>query len=272
MACAYALNYPLLKIAFAMEPPLVVLFYRVLFALVSSLPFLLLNIRKFPVGRTDNLLVLSVSMLNIVGFMGLWFLGESMVSANLSSILVYTYPLFNVLLSMVFINENPGKRTIVGMIIGFAGVVMVASTNIYVNGYLGIILLISSAVSWAGGTVLFKKKTPHIDVRAINVLQYAYSLPVILVLALMFGNFPFSGLTPEFLGVGFYLGLVGTYIPYLIYLMLFRNYQVSRISPYFFVIPAISIVFSSVLLGETISLLTAVGFAVISVGVFLSNR
>ncbi|MCL5793518.1 MAG: DMT family transporter [Candidatus Thermoplasmatota archaeon] len=272
MACSYALNYPILKIAFTMEPPLVVLFYRILFALVSSFPFLVFKLKEFPVRHGDNVVVLLVSMLNIVGFMGLWFIGESMVSASLSSILVYTYPLFNVLLSVIFIREKPGKGTIAGMIIGFIGVIMVASANVYLNGYLGVVLLIVSALSWAAGTAVFKKKTAHIDVRTINVLQYAYSLPVILVLTYVVGGSPFSGLTPEFIGVGLYLGLVGTYVPYLIYLILFRNYSISKISPYFFIIPAISVVFSSILLGERISLLTASGFAVISFGVFLSNR
>ncbi|MHB8395942.1 MAG: DMT family transporter [Thermoplasmataceae archaeon] len=272
MACAYALNYPFLKIAFGMEPPMVVLFFRIFFALISSIPYIILNLKRFPSGLRDNSIVFAVSMLNIVGFMGLWFVGESMVSAALSSILVYTYPIFNVLLSMAFTGERPGGGAKAGLIVGFAGVILVSIANVQIAGYAGIVLLLVSAVSWAGGTVLFKKMTPHMEVRSVNVLQYAYSMPILLIFALFTGYSGFTHLNLEFIGIGFYLGLFGTYLPYLVYLLLFRNYSISRISPYFFIVPALSVIFSMIILGETIGLTTIAGFAVISVGIFLSNR
>ncbi len=272
MACAYAVNYPLIKFALGMEPPMVVLFYRVSFALVSSIPFIAMNLRKFPTGLRDNLLVLLVSMFNIVGFMGLWFTGESMASAHLSSILVYTYPIFNVLFSVIFVGEKASAGTVAGMAIGFAGVILVAFSNLSFTGYLGIFLLVSAAISWTCGTVIFKRTVPHVDVRTVNALQYVYSVPVILVLALATGGSPVYGISLEFVGIGAYLGLVGTYLPYLVYLILFRNYNVTRISPFFFIIPAISIAFSVLFLHETIGLLTVAGFGIISLGIFLSNR
>ncbi len=272
MSVAYAINYPLLKIAFQLDPPMVILFLRIFFALLGSLPFIILNFRRFPHGLKDNLLVFTVSMLNIVGFMGLWFVGESLVSASLSSILVYTFPIFNVLLSILFVGERPRWTAYAGLAFGFLGVVLVSLDNLEASGILGIALLILSALCWSIGTVVFKKATPHMDVGAVNVMQYVYSLPFLLFLALISPGFSLGGLTPTVIGIGAYIGIVGTYLPYLAYLLLFRNYSISKISPFFFLVPAISVILSFIFIGEAISLTTILGFVVISGGILLSNR
>ena len=121
------------------------------------------------------------------------------------------------------------------------------------------------AAGWNWGKM--KKPSVSITFPTISLI-----LSNFLVLALATGGSPVYGISLEFVGIGAYLGLVGTYLPYLVYLILFRNYNVTRISPFFFIIPAISIAFSVLFLHETIGLLTVAGFGIISLGIFLSNR
>jgi Integral membrane protein DUF6. len=53
--------------------------------------------------------------------MGLWFLGEKSEPASISSILVYTYPIISVLLSVIFLGEKLNLYQILGLFFGFSG-------------------------------------------------------------------------------------------------------------------------------------------------------
>ncbi|MCL4343114.1 MAG: DMT family transporter [Candidatus Thermoplasmatota archaeon] len=271
MAVFWGLNYPMLKIAFAYEPPLFVLLFRVIFALGGAL----VVFRKqlvFPKGRRENAVLFLISSFNITLFMGLWFIGEESVSAALSSILVYSYPLFNVLGSAIFLGDRPPGISIAGLILGFIGLIIISGSNFTSAYSAGIVLLLGSAVCWAAGTIIFKKYAKGMGVATVNVFQYVYALPVLLIVSLIFEGNAISSPGLPFLSVTAYIGILGTAIAYFIYLHLFRNYSVSSISSFFFAVPAISIVLSSLILSENLSMITYGGFAVISLGIFLSSR
>ncbi len=271
MAAFWGLNYPMLKIAFYYEPPLFVLVFRILYALAGAL----IVFRKhltLPKTLKENLILLAISVFNISLFMGLWFVGEESVSASLSSVLVYSYPLFNVLGSAIFLRDRAKPVALIGLLFGFFGLFVISDSN-FTAGYSdGIILLIGSAVSWAAGTIIFKKYTRSINVATVNVFQYVYALPVILLFSTVFEYNSIKPVGLQFLGVTAYIGILGTGIAYFIYLHLFRNYNISSISSYFFAVPAISILFSAIILSERLSVLSYIGFGIISIGIYLSSR
>ena len=93
MASFWAINYPFVKIALQYEPPMMVLLFRVLFALVFSFAIFFRSM-KIPLDLKTHLKIFGFSLLNITIFMGLWFTGEETVSASLSSLIIYSYPYF----------------------------------------------------------------------------------------------------------------------------------------------------------------------------------
>ncbi|MCL4314272.1 MAG: DMT family transporter [Candidatus Thermoplasmatota archaeon] len=271
LAIFWGLNYPMLKVAFYYEPPLFTLLFRIIFAMVFAAIIFWKDI-VFPRTLKAHGIMLTVSILNISLFMGLWFIGESYVSASLSSVLVYSYPLFNVLLSSIFLRDRPSGMGIIGLIVGFAGLFIISDSNFTGSLGFGIILLILSAVCWAAGTVFFKRFARDIPLATVNVFQYVYSLPVIMVFAFILEGNRIIALQPGFILVTLYLGTFGTAFAYYLYLHLFRRYRVSSISSYFFLVPAVSIVLSAAILREGLSLVSYAGFAVISVGIFFSAK
>lgn len=271
LALFWGLNYPMLKIAFLYEPPLFTLLFRIIFAMISAVIIFWKSL-TFPRTFRAHGIMFSVSMLNITLFMGLWFIGESYVSASLSSILVYSYPLFNVLLSTLFLKDRPSGMGIAGLLAGFFGLFLISDSNFTGGLAAGIILLILSALSWAAGTVFFKKFARGIPLATVNVFQYVYSLPVMLFLSFALEAHQIVIPTTGFILVTLYIGTLGTAFAYYVYLHLFRRYKVTSISSYFFLVPAVSIVLSAVILRESLSLISYAGFAIISAGIFLSAR
>jgi drug/metabolite transporter (DMT)-like permease len=271
MSSFWGLNYIMVKIALSYEPPLFFLLFRVLFAAAFSLIFLRGRF-EFPRDLQTNVRMVILSALNITVFMGLWFLGEGTETASISSILVYTYPIFSIILSTVFLAEKIGPMTIAGSIFGFAGIILIFVDQLTIRPGIGLVLLMASAISWAGGTIFYKKYVHTTHPATVNSMQYFYALPFIVVWAFSTESLSISGITWQFILISLYVGVFGTAIAYFIYLRLYREYSVSSISSYFFTVPALSILFSYLILGETQTLFTYIGFASVAAGIFLTSR
>ena len=203
-------------------------------------------------------------------FMSLWFIGERTETSSISSILVYTYPIVSVLFSGLFLQEKLSSGKLVGIAIGFAGVVIIFLHQLSIEYNVGLFLLIGSSISWATGTIYYKKYLKNADMGAVNTYQFLFSLPVVLFVSLIYGGF--KPLTLNFILITLYMGAIGSSLAYFIYWSLIKKYRVSHVSPYLFAVPALSILFSAFLTRETMSITNIGGFALIAVGIFVSSR
>jgi len=268
MSSSWALNYSFLKIALGYEPPMVALFFRVLFASVFSIVFSFSSMRF--VKKIGFLKLFLMSVFNVSLFMGLWFIGEMTEPSSVSSILVYTYPIFTVVFSGFFLNESLSAGKIVGLIIGFAGVIVIFYDEFAFNFGIGLFFLLASAVSWAVGTIFYKKYLKDADMGAVNSYQFILALPVVFAASLLYGGF--RPLTMNFILITLYMGSIGSSVAYFIYWGLIRKYKVSHVSPYLFSVPALSILFSIFINNEIAKPLTLAGFALVAAGIFASSR
>lgn len=268
MSSTWALNYSFLKIALVYEPPMVALLFRIIFASIFSIPFSFSALRFFRKIGVVNLFLMS--LLNVSLFMGLWFVGERTEPSALSSILVYTYPIFSVFFSGAILKEKISTSKIFGLGMGFAGVVVIFYNELVFSIGIGLFLLLGSAVSWAVGTIFYKKYLKDADMGTVNSFQFIFSVPVIFAVSLFYGGY--KPLTLNFILITLYMGSLGSSFAYFIYWGLIRKYEVSRISPYLFSVPALSILFSIFINNEIVKPLTLVGFAFVAIGIFVSSR
>ena len=271
MASFWALNYPLVKFAYEYQSPMSLLFFRILFAAVFSFIFFWKGI-KFPRDLKTNLSIFLFGLLNIVLFMGFWFVGEGTESSAISSILIYTYPVISIALSAVLLKEKLSLLRTAGTIVGFVGMFLIFAEQLSIHPGIGLFFLMAGAVSWALGTVYFKKYLIHVGNFTVNTLQFLYALPIVFVFDLGTGAINFGNMSWQFLLIVLYMGSLSTSVAYYIYLHLYSKYSVSSISSYFFAVPALSIVFSYFILGENSPLFTYIGFALISIGIYLSSK
>jgi drug/metabolite transporter (DMT)-like permease len=268
MSSSWALNYSFLKFALLYEPPMVALLFRIIFASVFSIPFsysALRSLRSIGIGK-----LFLMSLFNISIFMGLWFVGERTESSSISSILVYTYPIVSVFFSWLFLQEKLSTGKILGLFIGFVGVVVIFINQLSVSYSIGLFLLVGSAVSWSAGTIYYKKYLRDADMGAVNTYQFLFAIPVILVVTLFYGGL--KPLTFNFILLTLYMGAIGSSAAYFIYWSLIKKYRVSHVSPYLFAVPALSILFSTFLNNETLNPLNLGGFVLIAIGIFISSR
>ena len=271
MASFWAINYPLVKFAYPYQPPMAILFFRLFFAAVFSYALFWKKV-TFPRDLKTHLSLAIFGLLNLVFFMGFWFIGESTESSAISSIIVYTYPVISIAFSAVFLREKLTLVRTVGTLLGFFGMVLIFVEQLSLKPGPGLFFLIAGAISWALGTIYFKKYLLHVGNYTVNSLQFIYATPVVFLYVMGTGGFNMGGFTLQFFAVVLYMGSLSTAVAYYIYLHLYSKYSVSSISSYFFAVPALSIIFSYFILEENNTVFTYAGFALISLGIYLSSR
>ena len=271
MSSFWALNYPLVKIALSYETPMVLLFFRVLFATLFSLLLFWKNI-ELKISRNTALKVIVLSLFNVVLFMELWFYSENFMSAPLTSVLIYTYPIISTVLSISVLQEKVNMGIIIGIILGFTGMIIVFSYNLGVHSFTGPAIALLAALSWSLGTLFFKKFINNESKETVNFYQFLFALPVTFILVILSGQLNevvHPSLWPLFLAS--LIGIPGTAFAYYAFLHLNRDYSVAGISSLLFIVPALSTIFSLIVLNQSLEWVAMFGLALISVGTFSSS-
>ncbi|MGP6207797.1 DMT family transporter [Cuniculiplasma sp. SKW3] len=272
MSSFWALNYTLVKLALSYENAFTLLLYRVIFSIIGII--LIFNRKiNLKMSLISHLKMIILSLFNVFIFMELWFIGESTVSSSLSSIMIYTYPVISTFLSLVLLHEKYTKETVAGIIFGFLGVIVIFSDSIGAKSYYGVVLELLAAISWSIGTIFYKHFIRTEDRVSTNFYQFAYGLIPIFLVSLVLGN-PSQIVHPpiSFILLAIIIGIPGTSVAYYLFLRLNRDYNVSTISSFLFLVPALSVVFAFFILDETLSLLQITGFLLVSVGIIFSSR
>jgi len=270
MAFFWGLNFSLVKIALQYQSFATLTLFRVFFALVFSLAIFGRKIR-FPRDRTSNINIFIFSILNIVLFFTMWFIGETTVSSGLSSIVIYTYPILSILFSFLILKEGLNRYKIAGLTFGFVGLILIFANQIITRPNIGLIFLVIAAVSWSLGIVFLRKYLTNVGSYTVNSLQFMYALPLVLIISVPYHVITLPTFNLEFILITVYMGSLGTAVAYLIFIHLYSRYRASEISGFFFLVPAISLLLGFVILKETPSIITYIGFAVIGIGIYLSS-
>ncbi len=265
----WALNYPLVKIALAYIDPYFLTFLRLFLTVVFLFAVTPKSFKPIK-GLKPNFFLFLFSFLGIYCGWTLWYLGENYISSSLSVILMYTYPIIAVVLSALILKEKVTKTKILGTVVGFMGIFVIFFKEVRFDNVFAMLFVIGSAFSWALSIMVYKKYLLSYDYRRVNAYQMLYSLP----LSILF--FPFfnirSLLYPFFWEIMLMIAVPGTALTFLAYVYLYSKYEVSTITPYLFIVPALSVLFSFIIFREYLSFNEIIGFLLVSFGIYLSSK
>ncbi|MEM0139899.1 MAG: DMT family transporter [Ferroplasma sp.] len=272
MIIFWALNYSLIKIALNFTSPSVLLFYRILFSAIAIFIIFRKKIHLH-ISRKEIMPLFILSMLNVLIWMELWFLAESTISASLASILIYTYPIISTLFAVVLLKEKHNSYVFAGIAIGFAGIIVIFSKSIISGLKIGDVLALLGAVIWSFGTIYYMKYHINRDRETTNFFQFTFAI----IPALVIGGIADPKITifePSLYLIALILiiSIPGTAIAYFAFLQLNRQYGVSTVSSFLFLVPALSVVFGIIILNEIPSIYEIIGFILVAIGIVFSAR
>jgi drug/metabolite transporter (DMT)-like permease len=218
---------------------------------------------------------LLLAFFNVALFYGLQTLAVLFMPSGTAAVVVYLQPVLVGFLSYPVLGEALSAAKVVGLLLGFSGVVVVSVGSISGASFgtpLGVAFGVASAVSWALGTVYFKR--------------YAGRLPVLWAVGgpFLLGGVCITGLglaleapsgitwTGTFVASLLYASLVGTALAWVLWLGLIRAGEASRVASYVFLVPLVAVVLGALFLGETVGPSLLVGAAFVVSGIYLVNR
>jgi len=199
---------------------------------------------------------------------GLVVWGQQYITASLASILISIAPVFTVVLATVLLKEKLTPSRMLGVALGFGGVVTLVGPTV-LGGFslsgLGELSIIGAALSYSIAG-FWGNRFRAIPPQAITTMTVTMGAVIILPLGLFFQR-PFTvdwSLSPVLAVVG--LGVLSTAIAYIAYFHLLSQVGVVNTSLVSFVVPLSTLLLSAIFLKEQLSLGAIAGMTLILTG------
>jgi drug/metabolite transporter (DMT)-like permease len=272
VALLWAVCFPLIKVGLAGgTTPLLLGSLRT--AMAAFLLFGVAKRRKEQAKEMSShkLLVFSIGATTFFAYCGM-FLGGSIVSPGLASVVGNTNPIIGSLLAVAFLSESLNLRKVLGLMMGFLGVIFISIPTFNgetANGLIGIGLVLVGAFGTAAGNVLLKKFANSSFPISLLAIQFAIASPLLLLVALLIER----PLSVEW-DFGFAVSLIvlaigGTVLADIVWLDLLKRNSLTKLNVFIFLTPAFSIVMGLMFFSEKIGVGEGVGMGAIVMGVFL---
>jgi len=212
---------------------------------------------------------------NVIPFLLLSY-GEQTTGAGIAGVLVGSTPLLTLAIATAALpTERATRRKVIGLVIGFLGVVLVIGPwRDSLGSVGGQLACLGTALSYGASFVYVRK---YLSPRGLAPLALAGSqlltAAVVQALVTPFLTWHTPHLTWRILGSMAFLGLLGTGLAYVLYFRLIRDVGATTASAVNYLVPVAAVLIGVLLLGESLTWNLLAGGVVVLAGVaFAENR
>jgi len=269
MCVVWGIPYLLIKVSVKHVEPSVVVEGRTLIGAVILLPLAFRQGQLRPLMSCwKPLLAYTVAELAIP-----WLLlsdAEKRLPSSLTGLLVATVPLIAVVLVLLTgHHDRMDSRQIAGLLVGLVGVGVLLGLDVGRGdlGSVGLVLLV--AIGYATGPLLASRYMGQLSSLALAAVTLA--LVAVAYLPVAIWQRPSSPPPGTAVASIVVLGVVCTALAFVAFFELIKEVGSTRATVITYVNPAVAVVLGVALLGEPFKLSTAVGFALILAGSWLST-
>ena len=270
-AAIWGFNFVVIQWGMAGVPPL--LFVAVRFLVVAA-PAVLLLAPRPPVALWKVAVV--GTFLSLGQFAFLYVSIDAGMPAGLASLVLQAQVVITILAATVVLRERPTRPQLLGVVLGSAGLVVVAAGREAHVPLAALLLCLCAACSWAVGNVV---------VRALKVpgglsltIWSAMVAPVPLLLLSLLVDGP-DGVSAGLSAFGWkalvstaYTAVLASFVGYGVWNSLLARYPSSQVVPWVLLVPPVGIVSAWLCLGETPGTAELAGGAVLVLGVLVAQR
>lgn len=274
-----------IKIATYSYGPVMISFLRILFGAIPVVALCLYKKIKIEAFSKDWYWFAAIGIINLVIPFFLIAYGIQKVQSNLAAILMATTPLSATVLAHFFtINEKINFIKVLGVLVGFSGIVFLFSDNILINenNFISAVLILAGSTFYViGGLLTLKVSNKKNENVTSSILIWAtiFILPISLILsyinpseALMFKqDLHLSHRLDSTLSV-IYLGTIATGIAWLIRFKILKNNGLVFQAQVAYLIPIFGVIFGYIFLNELITSKVLIALIAIILGIYLVKR
>ena len=243
-------------------------------------PFLLMGLRftitaliliwwfPIPKGLFKDLII--VSFIGSTLQYALTYSGLNMIDASSAVLLVQVEVPAGVILAYFLLKEKPGIKNIIGICISFFGVYILTGAPSLEGKFIGILLTLTGATTWAYGAVLAKPLSEKMNPLALTAWLALFSGPPLIIASNIYdGNmmnyFRSASLTSWIIVA--YIGLIMQPVSYGCWYYVLKRHPIYKVLPVMMLLPITGLVASIFLLGEEPGKYILIGGTIILIGV-----
>ncbi len=197
---------------------------------------------------------------------------EQSVPSGLAALLVATEPLWIALLLAALGISRLGLRTLVGVLLGLAGVWALVGTDVTSGSALsvGAVAILVGAASWGAGVVYAQRATMPQNPTLRTATTLLCGAAFLLVASLVAGEYN-AVATPSWLALGSlaYLIVFGSIVAFTAYYWLLDRYSATLVSTHTYVNPAVAVLLGWAFGREDVSTALVLGLLLIAASIAL---
>jgi drug/metabolite transporter (DMT)-like permease len=263
-------TYLAIRVTVETMPPL--LTGGVRFMIAGAVMYLVLlargGVEKVRFSRNEVLPSLLIGGALVLGGNGLVMVAEQEVPSGLAALIIAAVPLWVVVMRGV-VGESIPRGTLVGVVVGFAGVALLllpGGAEGERGGVGGFLLVVLASVSWALGSFMSKRAELPDDPFLSTSLQMLLGGVLCIPAGLAIGEAAevdvgsFSG---DSVLAFAYLVVVGSLVAFTAYVWLLQHAPISKVATYAYVNPVIAIFLGAIILSEDITVTILLGALII---------
>jgi drug/metabolite transporter (DMT)-like permease len=272
LALIWGVNWPAIRAAVTEMSPWT--FRAICLAAGTVTLFSLSAVRRarLAVPRSERWPLIGVGLLNVTAWHMFSAYGLTMIEAGRGVILGFTFPLWSVLLGAIVLRERITAGRALALLLGFAAMALLLGGEIGEVGRspLGALLLIGSAMCWAGATILMKSRDWSIGSGELAAWQLAIGAGPIFIGMLLIDTVPdFSRVSLQgWVGL-IYSSAIAVAFGQWIWFRILRIMPSAVASISTLAIPVVGVFSSGLLLGEPIGWRELTALALVLVALFL---
>jgi drug/metabolite transporter (DMT)-like permease len=258
----WASGYIVAKLAAADAEALSFLVYRYAGVVVLMLILALVARAKWPNARDAIHIAIAGVMIQAIYLGGVWVAIRMGLSAGLSALIVNLQPVLTACLFFLT-HETISKRQVIGIVIGFFGVVIVLASKLLSANFLLVptLLCVMALVGNTLGVIYQKRFVPHFDLRSGQVIQFAASFLATLPFAFAFESFSVRWTSDVI------IAMIWSVFSLMFYLL--RSGSITKLTSTMYIVPVLTALMAWLLFDERLTWNVIAGMIVTLVGVYL---
>ena len=224
----------------------------------------------------DLPVVLSVGLGQVAGGVALMNLALQVVPAGRSSILVYTMPIWVVVIQAAFLRTAPARGEVLGLALGLAGIAALLNPVTIdwaaPGGLAGAALLLASAVIWAATSIHVRRHRWAGSPASLQPWQLLVAVVPLALLAMALEPGTPVRWEPATVVILLYSGPLATAFAFWASQSITRSLGPLAATVGFLGVPVVGLASGALLLGEELTAFDLAGFALVAAGVVFVTR
>jgi O-acetylserine/cysteine efflux transporter len=263
VAVLWGLGITLAKAGMDQFPPILLTALRYAVTALALVWFV-----EIPRGLLRRIFLISIVAATIQ--YSLTFTGIYGIDASTASIVIQLEVPFATLLAAIFLTDRIGWRRIAGMVLAFAGVVLIAYQPDMRGELFSVFLVAAGAFTWAVGQVMIKTLGGAVGGFQLIAWVAVFAAPQLFAVSFALEDGHMAAIAAaDWRGwaIILYLGLAMTALGYGMWFRLIGLYPVSHVMPFLLLLPVVTMTGGVLMLDETLTVWTLAGAALVLTGV-----